>query len=158
MEYEAFLNHLASLGWSVQGKSFATADFGPWQVSFIRMGGRFQRPGMVAFVLCVRHQCLRDVDKAIPRDSKNPYDYPFKLTLSDIQAGHMSYQSRLLNFELADFPMTSDWEHVYSQIERACRFFSDQTGCWLQGELSQLASPGYIEQIWLEDLAGLSDA
>ncbi len=153
MNYESFLEFLADHGWSVRGKSYATFTCGEWQLSFIRFGGKFQKPGMVTFVVCARHRCLRDLEKCIPAESKNPNDYPFKLTLAEIKSGPIRYQSRLLNYELSDYPMVDDWLPVYDQIRKAGEYFGKLDSLWLQGQMDQLDSPGYIERIWIEDLA-----
>ncbi len=153
MNYEAFLKQLDDRGWSVQSKSYATCVCGDWQVSFVRFGGKFQKAGIATFVVCVRHCCLRDLEKAIPAASKNPNDYPFKLTLNEITGSPVRYESRLLNYERSDYPMGGDWSHVYGQMEGLCTCFSRKNASWLQGELKQLDNPGYIERIWLEDLA-----
>ena len=45
---------------------------GVWQIYFIRMGGKFQKPGIVTFVICVRSANLRNLDGEHQEVEKEP--------------------------------------------------------------------------------------
>ena len=51
MNHEEFVSSLENTGWTAKTKSLLYKHFGDWQISFIRMGGRYQAAGQIAFVV-----------------------------------------------------------------------------------------------------------
>ncbi len=153
MNYEQFLVRLREDGWSVPNRSFAYRTLKDWQVAFIRMGGRYQIPEHVGFVICVRHKSLRNVNMEKNEVEKEPSAYPFKLTLKEVEGGRFRYQSKLLNFDVTQLPAASEWERVLNAMERTIPvWMSGLTPGSLSAEISDLGEAGYIERLWLEDL------
>jgi len=147
MDYSEFLASLQSAAWAVPNKSFASKTFfDQWQVAFVRMGGRFQLPGQVTFVVCIRHTSLRDREKVRRDIVKEPFDFPFKLTTR--------YSGRLLGFDMSTLAVIADWSANFSLVNEAVpRQLSSYSASQLRKEIMQYGESGYIEQIWAEDLA-----
>ena len=153
MTYNQFLEKLREGEWVVPNRSFAHKLFGAWQVSFIRIGGRFQQPGMVAFVVCVRHASLRSLAGELVEVPKEPHSYPFKFTFAEIEEGNFQYQSKLLNYEISDLPVDADWSGVSHGMQSAIpAWLSSFTADALVKQIKKHGSSGYIERIWIEDL------
>jgi hypothetical protein len=154
-DYGEFLTALQSAGWSVPNKSFASKTFfGQWQVAFVRMGGKFQLPGQVTFVVCIRHTSLRDCEKERRDVVKKPFDFPFKLTVQDIASGNLRYSGKLLGFDMSTQAVTDDWSSVFSMLNEAVPHqLSSYSASQLRKEILQYGESGYIEKIWAEDLA-----
>ena len=155
MDYSEFLASLQSSGWAVPNKSFASKTFfGQWQVAFVRMGGKFQLPGQVAFVVCIRHTSLRDREKVRREVVKEPFDFPFKLTTQDITSGVLRYSGKLLGFDMSTSGFNDDWSANFSLLNEAVpRQLSSYSAAQLRKEIVQYGESGYIEEIWVEDLA-----
>lgn len=153
MNFDQFLERLKTQTWSVPTKSFACKSFGEWQVSFIRLGGKFQLPGSIAFVVCARRGGMRNLDKESVEFEKEPHAYPFKFTLQEIQSGHFQYRSKLLQYDHSNLPVDSDWlllvQHLETTIPAWLFRLTKET---LAAQISRLGEAGYIEKIWLEDL------
>ena len=155
MDYSEFLASLQSAGWAVPNKSFASKTFfGQWQVAFVRMGGRFQLPGQVTFVVCIRHVSLRDREKVRRDVVKEPFDFPFKLTTQDITSSPLRYSGKLLGFDMSTLAVLADWSANFSLLSEAVpRQLSSYSASQLRKEIKQYGESGYIEEIWAEDLA-----
>lgn len=158
MDYDQFLETLKSNDWSVPNRSFACRTIGGvWQISFIRMGGKFQQPGMVTFVICVRSTNLRNLEGEHQEIEKGPHSYPFKLTLAEIGNRRFRYQSKLNNYQMTDFAMTDDWSVVLRALETDLPTWLDSYSLSaLAKDIARRGEDGYIEKIWLEDLAAVS--
>jgi hypothetical protein len=155
VDYDQFLEALKSNDWSVPNRSFAYKTFdGVWQISFIRMGGRFQKPGTVTFVICVRSTNLRNLDGEHQEVEKEPHSYPFKLTLAEIDKRRLKYQSKLNNYEMTDLAMTGDWSAVLRALEEVLpEMLGSYSQAALAKDIAKRGEDGYIEKIWLEDLS-----
>jgi hypothetical protein len=155
MTYDTFLASLSISGWTVPNRSFAHREFGGgWQVCFVRLGGKFQQPGRIAFVICVRHSCMRNVERELNPIEKDPFSYPFKLTLRQIEEGLLTYHSTNLNYEHSELDVSADWQRVFSALEGAVpKWLSLQTPWTLKQQIVEHGEDAYIERIWLEDLA-----
>src|SRR5689334_5091526 len=113
MTYDAFLESLPKSGWAVPNRSFAHRELdGGWQISFVRFGGKFQLPGRVTFVICVRHKCLRNVKREVTPIEKDPTSYPFKFTLQEIELGELTYQGKAGYYEHSELGVSDEWERV----------------------------------------------
>lgn len=158
MDYDHFLETLKSNNWSVPNRSFAckTVD-GDWQISFIRMGGKFQKPGTVTFVICVRSTNLRNLEGARQEIEKEPHSYPFKLTLAEIGKRRFRYQSKLNNYKMTDLGMNDDWSTVQRALEMVLpNWLGSYSQSALAKDIAKRGKDGYIEKIWLEDLSRVS--
>ena len=155
MDYDQFLESLTSNGWTVPNRSFACKTFGnAWQVAFIRMGGKFQSPGNVTFVVCVRSTNLRNLDGERSETEKEPHSYPFKFTLDDIRKRRFKYQCQLNSYEMSDFGMTDDRSEILRAIETTIHtWLTTYSRSALAEEIAKYGEDGYIEKIWLEDLS-----
>jgi hypothetical protein len=155
MDYTEFLASLQSAGWAVSNKSFASKTFfGQWQVAFVRMGGKFQLPGQVTFVVCIRHTSLRDREKDRRDVVKEPFDFPFKLTVDDITSSDLRYSGKLLGFDMSRLAFNADWSANFSLLNEAVpRQLSSYSASRLREEIIQYGESGYIEKLWAEDLA-----
>ena len=155
MNYNAFLDSLKAAGWTVPSRSFAYCNVGSeWQAAFVRIGGRYQLPGQVSFVVCVRHISLRDREKEHRDVVKEPHDYPFKLTLEDLASDRLQYRSKLLQYDLSQIGIESDWSSLFtSLISRVPKQLSEYSKSKLRDEIQRLGTNGYIEKIWSADLA-----
>jgi len=155
MDYSEFLASLQSAGWTVPNKSFASkAFFGQWQVAFVRMGGKFQLPGQVTFVVCIRHTSLRDREKERRDVVKEPFDFPFKLTVQDINSGALRYSGKLLGFDMSRLAVNADWSANFSMLNEVVPHqLSSYSASQLRKEIMQYGESGYIEELWAEDLA-----
>ena len=155
MDYTEFLASLQSAGWAVSNKSFASKTFfGQWQVAFVRMGGKFQLPGQVTFVVCIRHTSLRDREKELRDVVKEPFDFPFKLTVDDITSSDLRYSGKLLGFDMSRLAFNADWSANFSLLNEAVpRQLSSYSASRLREEIIQYGEFGYIEKLWAEDLA-----
>jgi hypothetical protein len=154
MDYEQFLDSLKEAGWAVPNRSFACKDVVPdWQVAFIRMGGKFQHPGAVTFVICVRHKSLRNLEEMHDELEKNPHSYPYILTIDEISAKSFKYQSKLLNYEHSRHGMADDWSEILRALQESLpRWLGGHTQDALAKEIRCYGEAGYIERIWLTDL------
>ena len=155
VQYSEFLDNLRAAEWTVPNKSFAFHNFdGGWQAAFVRIGGRYQLRGQVAFVVCIRHISLRDCEEEHRDVVKGPHDYPFKLTLEDLASGNLQYKSKLLQYDLSYMDMESDWSSLFATLNT---WIPDQLASYskakLCDEILRLGSNGYIEKVWAEDLA-----
>jgi hypothetical protein len=156
MTHEEFVSSLESAGWAAKTKSLLYKRFGEWQVSFIRMGGRYQEAGHVAFVVCVRHTSLRNMDEEIVEAEKEPHSYPFKLSLPELQGRKFQYQSKLLNYEVSKLKTDEDWSVVHGSLERVLpEWLATLTKDTLAKQIAKFGESGYIEKVWLEDLGAL---
>ena len=155
MDYTEFLASLQSVGWTVPNKSFASKTFfGQWQVAFVRMGGKFQLPGQVTFVVCIRHTSLRDCEKERHDVVKKPFDFPFKLTTQDIASGALRYSGKLLGFNMSTLAFIDDWSENFALFNEAVpRQLFSYSASQLRKEIMQYGESGYIEELWAEDLA-----
>jgi hypothetical protein len=154
MNYELFLEKLKENQWGVPNKSFAHKAFGEWQVAFIRMGGRYQQAGTVAFVVCIRHTNMRNLDAQHLEIDKEPHSYPFKFTLEDITKENFQYQTKLLNYDMSLLPTDDGWSKLYEGMEQKIpSWLSTLTRKKLGHQINKFGNSGYIEKIWLEDLA-----
>ncbi|MFZ2725750.1 MAG: hypothetical protein WAX77_05840, partial [Methylococcaceae bacterium] len=153
MIYSAFLDELRAAGWTVPNKSFATRLFGDgWQVAFVRLGGRYQLPGQVSFVVCIRHISLRDREKEHHDIHKDPHDYPFKLTLEELASENLQYSSKLLHYDLSHMGTESDWSGFFAELNyRVPMQLARYSKSKLREELDRLGTKGFIEKIWAED-------
>lgn len=158
MDYDRFIEALESNDWSVRNRSFAykVVD-GIWQIAFIRMGGKFQKPGTVTFVICVRSVNLRNLNGERQEVEKEPHSYPFKLTLAEIDEKRFRYQSKLGNYETTDVATNGDWSSVLRAVETV---LPDWLGSYSQYELAEEIAErgegGYVERVWLEDLSAMT--
>jgi hypothetical protein len=155
MDYDAFLERLRATGWEVPTLSFAYRLInGQWQVAFIRSGGKFQQPGCVTFVICVRHTSMRNVEGERQSVEKEPFAYPFKLIMRHVQRQDFKYRSTLLNYETETLERSADWSSVLRGLE-------DTIPAWLRSldvatlskQIVSGGEDGYIERLWVEDLA-----
>jgi len=155
MNYEQFLKSLEESGWNVPNKSFAARVYTPdWQVAFIRHGGRFQTPGEVAFVVGLRKTFLRDRERQHSEIPKEAHDYPFKLSLDDLSSRKLRYVSRLLNYDLSSLESSDGWERILELLNKKLpRMLESYSGSKLRKEIKKYGQDGYIEQVWVEDLA-----
>ena len=155
MTYRNFLERLRETGWDVPNKSLAYRVFGgAWQVSFVRLGGKFQRPGQVAFVICVRHMSMRNVEGERRAVEKDPFSYPFRLTMQQIERGDLRYAPSLLNYEYSELGAESDWSPVQRAVEVSLpKWLATRTPQHLHQEIADLGENAYIEKLWLDDLA-----
>ena len=155
MNYDQFLETLKSSDWTVPNRSFACTTVGEvWQIAFIRMGGKFQRPGKVTFVICVRSKNLRNVEGEHQAVEKEPHSYPFKLTLDDIGRRRFEYQCKLNSYDMSEVGMTDDWHIVQRALEITIpTWLGSYTQSSLAEEIAKNGDGGYIEKIWLEDLS-----
>lgn len=158
MEYGQFLETLKLHNWSVPNRSFACKKVdGIWQISFIRMGGKFQKPGTVTFVVCVRGTNLRNLEGERQEIEKEPHSYPFKLTLAEIGKRRLTYQSQLNNYRMTDLAMTEDWSAVLRALEIVLpTWLGSYSLAELAEDIAKHGEGGYIEKIWLEDLSEVS--
>lgn len=158
MDYDQFLETLRSNNWSVPNRSFAYKKVdGVWQISFIRMGGKFQKPGTITFVVCVRGTNLRNVEGERRNIEKEPHSYPFKLTLAEISKQRFKYQSQLNNYKMTDLAMTDDWSAVLRALEIVVpTWLGAYSLSELAKDIAKRGEDSYIEKIWLEDLSAVS--
>ena len=154
MIYDTFLDHLSKSGWTVPSRSFAYRQIeGGWQVAFVRLGGKFQLPGRITFVICVRHRCMRNLERELNPSEKEPFSYPFKLTLRQIEQGELTYRSTNLNYEQSNMGRFDDWQCVLEALTVAVpKWLSSQTPQTLKQQIAEYGEDAYIERIWLEDL------
>ncbi len=153
MDFDEIITTLKVSGWRALNKSLTYRNFGEWQVSLVRLGGRFQQPNSVAFVVCVRHTSLRNLNEERVNVEKEPYAYPFKLTLDEILHGQFQYQSKLLNYEHSRLPIDADWSSLLLGLEETIpKWLSSFTPAILAKQISKLGQAGYVECLWLEDL------
>jgi hypothetical protein len=157
VNYDQFLETLESNNWTVPNRSFACKTVnGIWQISFIRLGGKFQQPGMVAFVICVRSTNLRNLEGEHQEIEKEPHSYPFKLTLAEVGKHRFRYQSKLNNYKSTDRSMTDDWSAVLRALEIVLpTWLSSYSLSALAKDIAKRGEDGYIERIWLEDLSAV---
>jgi hypothetical protein len=155
MTYPEFLKALASAGWSVPNKSFAYSVVGnEWQISFVRLRGRWQIPGHVTFVICVRHTSLRDLAGDHHPIEMEPHCHPFKFTIEDIQEMKLRYQSKLLNYEMNTLAVSGDWSPALAAVtDTIPKWLASYSKTALHSEIQRFGQGGYIEKIWLADLA-----
>jgi len=153
MNYDEFLQRLVELQWHVPNRSTAYKNFGGWQVTFKRLGGRLHSSGQITFVICVRHAGMRNREKELNVYEREPHDYPFKLTLYEVQQRMFGYQSRLSRFDTTSLPTEDGWSDVVDELEQTIpAWLRDLTKRKLARQIRNGGDPGYIEQIWLEDL------
>jgi len=155
MTYDTFLENLSKSGWTVPNRSLAHRQIeGGWQVAFVRLGGRFQRPGGITFVICVRHRCMRNLERELNPIEKEPFSYPFKLTLRQIEQEELTYRSLNLNYEHSQLGVSDDWQCVLTALAVAVpKWLSSQTPQTLKQQIAEYGEDSYIERLWLEDLA-----
>lgn len=155
MSYDEFLETLRQSSWTVSNRSFAYRSFhDEWQIAFIRLGGRFQRPGLITFVICVRHLDLRNLDGQISIVEKEPHSYPFKFTLQEIERGELSYKSKLLDYETDDLRNSDDWDCLIIALEDTLpKWLNSLSKRALLEQIVNLGESAYIEKMWREDLA-----
>ena len=150
MNYSEFLEKLQLSNFKIVGNSFAFGDFEDWQISFIRLSGRFQQEGKISFVICARPIRAKGVEGKTVKESTNPFDYPFKLTLDEVSKD-LKYEPKLLNYSLDHFELNSDWSNVFEAISKTIPEKLKQLG--LKGfrkQLQSIKNLGYVEKIWLE--------
>ena len=153
MNHEEFVSSLENTGWTAKTQSLLYKRFGDWQVSFIRMGGRYQEAGHVAFVVCVRHTSLRNMDEKVVEAEKEPHSYPFKFSLSELQGREFQYKSKLLNYEVSKLRTDDDWSAIHGSLEKALpEWLTTLTKDALAKQIAKFGGAGYIERVWLEDL------
>ena len=155
MTYDTFLESLSKSGWTVRNRSFAhrQIEWG-WQIAFVRLGGKFQTPGRITFVICVRHMCMRNLERELNPIEKEPFSYPFKLTLRQIEQDELTYRSTNLNYEHSELGVSDDWHCVLAALEVALpKWLSSQTPQTLKQQIADYGEDAYIERLWLEDLA-----
>jgi hypothetical protein len=153
MNYDQFLDNLKISSWVLQNRSFAYKVVGDWQIAFIRMGGKYQTADTIAFVVCVRHIAMRNLEKQHTKSESNPHAYPFKLTTTEIETRNFKYQSKLLNYEISRLPINGDWSDLWNHLEKTIpTWLSTLTKEKLAKEIESKGDIGYIEKIWLEDL------
>lgn len=151
MNYEQFLQKLKQSNFNVIGLSCAFCEFGEWQISFIRFGGKFQAEGEIAFVICARPLNVKTLENKIVKESRNPKDYPFKLILSEIDE-ELIYQPKLLNFELEYFERDGDWSRIYEILRIELPKLLVKLGVdELKKQIRSQQELSYIEKIWLEE-------
>jgi hypothetical protein len=154
MNYYTFQESLKKSDWKVPNKSFASKQFNEWQISFVRMGGRYQLAGSITFVICVRHTLMRNINSEHVDMEKEPHSYPFKLTLSEIEKGNLRYQSKLLNYDMSRLSVNDDWSEVKKHLEQTIpSWLLSVTKDVLAKEIEIYGESGYIENIWLKDLS-----
>ena len=155
MDYDQFLETLTSNDWTVPNRSFAYRTLGNgWQIAFIRMGGKFQKPRKVTFVVCVRCADLRNIDGERNEIEKGPHSYPFKFTLDDIRKRRFNYQCQLNSYEMSDFGMADDWSEILRAIEITIPAWLDTySQAALAEQIAKNGEDGYMEKIWLDDLS-----
>ena len=152
MNYTNFLIKLESSGFDIQGKSYAFKIFEEWEIAFIRMSGKYQTTGIISFIICARPQTAKGLEGKITNHSKNPHDYPFKLTRSEINKS-LKYESKLLNYEIDYLIETEQWENVLSLISKELPNILNSIGLnGLINQLKKLKDPGYIENIWIKSI------
>ena len=156
MTHEEFVLFLENDGWTAKTKSLVYKRFGDWQIAFIRMGGRYQVEGHVAFVVCARHTCLRNMDEKIVEAEKEPHSYPFKFSLSELQGRKFQYKSKLLNYEVSKLRTDANWSAVHNTLEKVLpEWLATLTKDALAKQIAQFGESGYIEKVWLKDLGAL---
>jgi hypothetical protein len=150
MNYAEFLQGLQSSGFKVKGKSFACKTFGDWAIAFIRQtGSMLGFSGQISFVICARPLDAKGLAGETANESKNPHDYPFKLTSGEI-GKTLKYESRLLNYPMEYLATDADWSNIYNILLQDLPEKLDELGVsGLETELRALKNPGYIEKIWL---------
>ena len=149
MNYTEFLESLKLSGFIVKGKSYAFKTFGEWTVAFIRIGGRFQLPGKICFVICARPLDAKGLEGEIVNESKNPQDYPFKLISNEIDKT-LKYKSRLLDYPKEYLRTDADWSNILKFLLEDLPVRLSEIGIsGLEIQLRLLKNPGYIEKIWL---------
>lgn len=154
MTYDEFLESLKSSSWHVPNRSFACLQLDSgWQVAFVRKGGRYQRPAEVAFVLCVRHRKMRNQNQAAPDFEREPLSYPYKFTLSEVEAGQLNYGGRLLNYGHSTLDAMQSWESVYDALTVSIpSWLSTLSREQFCNHVAERGQDGWIERMWLEDL------
>lgn len=151
MNYEQFLQRLKQSNFNVIGLSFAFCEFGEWQISFIRFGGKYQTKGEIAFVICARPLNVKTLENKIVKESRNPHDYPFKLILSEIDE-ELIYHPKLLRFDLEYFKRDGDWSRIYEILLTDLPKLLIELGVdGLKKQIRSQKELGYVEKIWLED-------
>lgn len=160
MDYDQFLETLGSSGWTVPNRSFACKTFYDiWQIAFIRMRGRFQRPGKITFVICVRSTNLRNLEQEHREIEKEPHSYPFKLTIDEIGKQRFEYQCKLNNYEMSEVGMADDWSNVLRALEDSIpTWLVSYSQSTLAQEIAKNGEDGYIEQIWIADLVSTASS
>lgn len=154
MNYDAFLATLKRSDWVVPNRSFALWEMNEgWQVCFKRFGGRYQTPGEVTFILCVRHRSLRNTHREISSVEKHPISYPYKFTLEEVEEGELKYQGKVDVYNDSTLSVTDGWERVLRSLQVTLpKWVSNKSLSSLKGELVAHRIGAYIEDIWLEDL------
>jgi len=155
VNYDLFLETLTTNDWAVPNRSLACKTIGnTWQVTFIRLGGKFQKPGKVTFLVCVRSTNLRNLDGERKEIEKEPHSYPFKFTLDDIRKHRFKYQCQLNNYEVSELGVADDWSEILRAIEMTIpTWLNTYSQAALAQEIAKNGEDGYIEKIWLEDLS-----
>lgn len=155
MTYDNFLQYLSKSGWAVPNRSLAHRQIeGRWQVAFVRSVGRFQEAGRITFVICVRHTCMRNLERELNPIESESFSYPFKLTLRQIEQNELTYRSTNLNYEHSQLGISDDWQRVLEALEVTVpNWLSFQTPQTLHQQIAERSDDSYIERIWLEDLA-----
>ena len=152
MNFDEFLDALSDNSFRVSGRSFAFGDHNGWLIAFIRIGGKFQTPGNVAFVLCARPLLCLGMEGQHLSDSKEPHEYPFKLTRSKASK-RLKYLSQLCNYEHDEMRVGEDWSGVLRILKNTLPQSLDRLGlAGLRKQLDALSDPGYVEKIWLRGL------
>lgn len=151
MIYEKFLENLKQAGFNVVGLSYAFREFGDWQISFIRFGGKYQSKGKISFVICARSIYAKGLEGKIIKQSTNPHDYPFKLSLGEI-IEKLKYKPKPLNFSLEEFERDGDWTKIYDillvDLTKALQNLGVDE---LNKQIRSQEELSYIEKIWLEN-------
>lgn len=145
------MQKLKQSDFKVIGLSYAFCEFGEWQISFIRFGGRFQTKGEIAFVICARPFNVKTLENKIVKESRNPHDYPFKLILSEIDK-ELIYQPKLLRFDLEYVERDGDWSRIYKILRIDLPKLLVKLGVdGLKKQIRSQQELSYIEKIWLEE-------
>jgi hypothetical protein len=99
---------------------------------------------------------MRNIERQMNAIEKEPFSYPFKLTLRQIQEDELMYRSTNLNYEHSQLGVSDDWQAVLAALTVTVpKWLSSQTPQTLKQQITEHGDDSYIERIWLEDLADI---
>lgn len=148
MNYQDFLDSLSENGYQVDGKSVATKIHNDWLLAYIGIGGRNQKKGKNAYILCARPIDIPYMDAPKKSYSTNPFEYPYKFTEHSFDPT-LTYKSQLLRIDHSYINIEGEWSGLFQILSSNLPIAVDKLGkAGLLKQLNELKEPGYAENIW----------
>ena len=138
---------------------------GDAQLSLIRLGGRFTRPGCVAQIICFRHIFLRPTQvDGLVEFTLEPSDFPFKLLQRDFEgSGRGVPVYRPINLGIREWELYSFSDKTREQVQRDMSNLRDilankglpwslrMTPELVAEQIRNFGEEAWCEKRWLED-------